>query len=258
MDKYNEIKEKIEKKYLSGNEELTDGRISILELVDILNEIFKPLKDIERNENFKRIINGNIGIPSKIKRALNRKKATILDKDCEIIVSQFKDNTSSIILFFNDINEQYGARTLTVTKMVDNDELSIDSDDKDDKEFVSKYIGELLSVFATLEEFAPLFNGEISVRVDGVRQEFDDGILRVGITCHSNGYIAIKILSSSCDPDDIYFKSWLNREMLSTYVFNRREEILRNYIISIDEINEPLRGIVIAYLESKDCKKLKK
>lgn len=246
MDKYTELKERIDFKYTGREVEQTENIISLFDLYVLLIEEMRELKDVKDLDWFKEKINNDRTFFKRF--GLFRKKA-IVDQKCDFVYCDIDDKKSKLSVSFTDFNTH-----LIVYKDIDSDELYFADHCIKDRAFVEKYISDIYGIFATLEQYGTLFPYVENKGRTDLTQSFDDGLLKVDVRCDTHGRVGFKIVpSEGIDDEGIYSRAWYSRETIASYVDEKKGQILRCIPVEISSLNEVYRNIVEEAIAKKNA-----
>lgn len=255
MDKYTELMQRIESQYSGEEIEQTENIISLYDLYTILMLEMKPLNMIKMGNDLQNKINADRTI---FRRIGLFKRQAVIDKKCTGIYTDIGETRSEIVFSFDERRSSVGSH-LTLYKDIDSDELYFGDFSLKDREFVEKYLSDIYDIYAILESYGTLFPYENEKGRQSLNQEFDDGILKVNITCDTYGRVAIQVSpSKGVDSDNLYTRSWLNRQTVSSYVDENIDDILCRIPVEISSLNEVYRTLVEYNLAKKKAMTLKK
>jgi hypothetical protein len=256
MDKYDKLKEQIEKEYIYGEVvEANNDVVSMYDLVYLLEEKFEALRVVKDGSYLKEKINQDRTVQQMF--SFFRKK-TIVDGQCLSIISDFNKSKCRVSFSFENVS-QNREDVVVIMKDSESDDLYFEDSRFANREFAEKYISEIYEMFGVLENFAKYYPASAKGGVSSITQTFKAGILEVLITVFPNGKIECNITpSNGVDNQNIYNREWLSREKLSNYVKENRANILQSIPVELDSLNTSFRTIVEESKEKRDVKKLVK
>lgn len=245
MDHYSELKNRIDKYENLNNVMFTEQTISLYDLKRLLDNKFKRLRHIMNVESFINVINkDNIELQGIGCLQPSDRCSSILFSNDKMI--------SKIIFGFNEDSSAIPTRFIRICKDDDSDELYFEGKECD-REFIERYISRILEIFAVLEEFSRLFQGKINFAHNVFQQEFTDGFFVVSIKCYGNGNVSLAVaINEESDPNNIYKRTWLNRERLFDYVNERSDIILKKISVKINMLHIVFRLVVEEYIREQN------
>lgn len=240
MDRYTEIKEIIDKKYVEPDGvERTEEFVSLFDLIDMLEMKFDDLKIVMKGDYLKEQINADRTVFQRIGLF---KKEKVINKKCTSIISTMGKKKTRISFGFEDYKKH---NFVVLMKDRDLDELYFESDYFSDKEFATKYVGEIYEMFAVLEEYAPLYPVNGKGEITAITQTIEDELFSVTISVYPNGSVHYTInLKKSLDQDSIYNREWLNRVKLKSYVDQHSLRVLDNIVVPVTKLSVVFRTVV--------------
>lgn len=248
MDKYIELMNKINAKYSGEEVEQTENIISLWDLVNILKEEMQPFYDVRLGHDLRDKINGDRNILQRI--GILRRNA--LDNECRSAYTYMSENSNEISIAFKTQSAAMDSH-LVIIKDRGSDELYFADFSLKDRDFVTKYLSEIYHTFAVIEEYVTLFPYEKSKGRLSLEQSFNDGVLTFTVTCDTYGRVNTKVEpSKGADPDNLYKRTWYNREKVSDYVEDNTEEIMRRIPVQISELDQVYRKLIEDNLSKKN------
>lgn len=243
MDRYTEIKETIDKKYIEPDGiERTEDVVSLFDLIDMLEMKFDDLRIVMKGDYLKEQINADRTI---LQRIGLFKKEKVINKKCTSIISTMGKKKTRISFGFEDKGSAAGSKFVVLLKDRDSDELYFESDYFSDKEFASKYVGEIFEMFAVLEEYAPLYPVNGKGETTAITQTLEDELFSVTISVYTNGSVHYTIsLKKALDQDSIYNREWLSRVKLKSHVDQHALRVLDNIVVPVSTLNDVFRNVV--------------
>lgn len=243
MDRYTEIKETIDKKYIEPEGvERTEEVVSLFDLIDMLEMKFDDLRIVMKGDYLKDQINADRTV---LQRIGLFKKEKVINKKCTSVISTLGKKKTRISFGFEDKSRSMGSRFVVLMKDRDSDELYFESDYFSDKEFASKYVGEIFEMFSVLEEYAPLYSVNGKGEITAITQTLEDELFSVNISVSPSGSVQYTIaLKKALDQDAIYNREWLSRVKLKSYVEQHALRVLDNIVVPVDKLNDVFRNVV--------------
>ncbi len=256
MDRYDELKRTIDKKYTDREVECHDNIINLYELYHILTDEIAPYRTVMDGSEIQRKINADRTIIEKL--GMFKKRSVVRNK-CTSAICSVKSNSSRICFGFEDKKVSMGSKFTAIVKDFDSDEIYFDKYTDVDKAFVEKYISEIYEMFAVLEEYGQLFPYDEKEGRNVLKQSFDDGVLNITISLDLYGRVKYDIrLSEKVGSMDLYNRDWLNRESIRDYVERSIKRIFMSIPININDLNDTYKLLVEHNLGRKDNLKLVK
>lgn len=244
MDKYTELKE-ILKSYLEKTDiELTKEQISAYYLYKIVDEKLEKLRNVSFDQEIIKKINKGLSLRS-IGKFFDKSNSIFYLK-CQNLYVQCNMRTSILEFQFapSERNLDYKRRCLDIRKEVGIDEIYFGSK-MIDKQFVTKYFDEISEIFNVLEEFSALYQGGVGNVGKDSKILFSDGFFDIVFHYDSYGRTDIDIsIKKEIDPENIYYRNWFERQKLSDYVEENKEEILRKIPVNMNELNYTTNTII--------------
>lgn len=240
MDRYTEIKETIDKKYIEPDGiERTIDTVSLFDLIDMLEMKFDDLRIVMKGDYLKDQINADRTVFQRIGLF---KKEKVINKKCTSVISTLGKKKTRISFGFDDHNR---SSFVVLLKDRGSDELYFESEHFSDKEFASKYVGEIFQMFSVLEEYAPLYPVNGKGETTAIAQTIEDELFSVTINVYTNGSVHYIInLKKSLDQDSIYNREWLSRVKLKSYVDQHSLRVLDNIAVPVAKLSEVFRSVV--------------
>lgn len=246
MDKYTELKEKIDTKYSNGEVEQTENIISLFDLYVLLDREMKSYREVKNLDWFKDKINTDRTFFKRV--GLFKKKASI-DQRCDFTYCDIDDKKCKLSVSF----ATFGT-SLVLYKDFDSDELYFADFGLKDRSFVEKYLSDIYSIFAVLEQYGTLFPYEEKKGRTSLSQTFDDGLLKIELCCDTYGRVGFNMgPSAGVDKEQLYGRTWYSRETIATYVEENKGRILRCIPVEISSLNDVYRNIVEEAIAKKNA-----
>lgn len=255
MDKYTELKGKIDSKYSNGLVQQSENIISLYDLITMLKEEMEPLRKVKIDKEFQEKIDADRTIFQRI--GLFKKQAIVKGK-CNGGYTSVEQNRSTISLHFEEKNSSFD-RCIVLHKDFDSQEIYFADFCYKDRDFVTKYISEIYGIFAVLENYGTIFPYEEKKGRIGITQEFNDELLSVTVNLDTFGRVSTSIVpTKDNDPDGVYTRDWYSRETISKHVDGMSEQILRSIPIEISSLNEVYKTLVERAIGKRQAKLLAK
>jgi len=243
MDEYTRLRNKLEEYLIQPDVELTDTKLSVYHLLQIVDKRLEELRKIQIESTFQEEINKSRTTIQKIGRVF-KKKVLVCERPCSCIMSFCNGKKSSITFGFKAPKSKFGTEYLKVSKDVDSDQIYFDGYNSD-KEFVEKHYDRINEHFNTLEEYSRLYQGGVGNSGGDVNQIICDGFFHIKVTCDTYGRTSsFTSITSEEDKEGMYTREWLQRPTLKNIYTEHEEEILRKIPVDINSLNYTFKTIV--------------
>lgn len=258
MDQYTILLKELETYFDLESVELSEDEISALDLFNIVNEKFKELYDLHHSKEFIEQINSELTQSIVVGKFFKKIIPNFID-ECDNVLIRSKNQTSRICFCFR--NHKYEG----ICKDMDSEEIYFDTINQKtiiNNDFILRHYDKIMSMFATIEEFSDLIQGNIDYDSDRHNhllrpQIFSDSFLDVTLSYNIYGKVEIDIkINKSRDPEDIFKREWVKRKGLSEIVEENKEAILSNIPIDINQLNSTCEKIISQYREKNKVKSL--
>lgn len=241
MDKYTELLIKV-KEYIQddNNPEIKSGQISLFNLYNILDEVFKNLYKRKESEELLKRINKENTVVKKVGSFFRKKEIKELLVEYNSVLLNYSDTEIGIV-FFGTNREQFSIKKdsdsnelYTMYKLTDNQ-----------KEILNRHYDEILDILISLQEYRDITG--ITGFLDSVKkQDFSDGFLNVKITYDYYGKIKIGInIEESIDPDDVSIREYVRKERIQDIIDNNKLQILKKCVVEENTLNDECQKILI-------------
>lgn len=241
MDKYTELLIKV-KEYIQddNNPEIKSGQISLFNLYNILDEVFKNLYKRKESEELLKRINKENTVVKKVGSFFRKKEIKELLVEYNSVLLNYSDTEIGIV-FFGTNKEQFliekdsdSNELYTMYKLTDNQ-----------KEILNRHYDEILDILISLQEYRDITG--ITNYLDSVKEQvFSDGFLNVKITYDYYGGIKIVInIEKSIDPDDVSIRKYVRRERIQDIIDNNKLQILKKFVVNENTLNDECQKILI-------------
>jgi len=245
MDEYTKLKTEIDAYLEKEDVELTDQQISVYDLYNIVNNKLAELREICFNSKCLKDINKNLKF-GRLGSILRRETIRIYES-CDEVTPRSNGKTSSIAFRLKYREHLLRSCWIRICKDVNSDEIYFDTTTTD-KGLVAKYYDQISEMFTILEEFSSLYQGAVGYRDKDVHQIFSDGFLTSDFSYDQLGRIEIDLnLTKEADPNNIYKREWFQRQRLSDYVEENKENLMKKIPVDIEKLNHTTKTIVEDY-----------
>lgn len=230
MNEYQRLESKLIS-YLSREEvKRTDNIISFYDLYKLLDKKFEVLRNVQLNNQLIEKVNND--------NSKKKKKQEFIIRNLDNVLATTENKTSKITFFYG---KGYNPETFTILKDFDDDDIYFSSTTSPNKEFVTNYYQDIISIFKILESFAKLTKGDIGINKENPNLKpmvFTDGFLTISIIYGNYGQVNTDIsINVKEDHNSIYKREWYTRKKLSDIVSEHNDEILKKIPVNISSLN---------------------
>jgi len=240
MDKYDELKQKIESYQNLPDVEISQEKISVYDLHLLIENRLEEIRDLRnyKKDNVEEINKGNF-----FRRATKflKKNPSYSDYFCTALIPQCFGNYSNISFYFKDKKGYRNFSILDVCKEMGSNQIYFGRSSIKDPEFVAQNIDYINHIFDALESAYVLFNGQ-----NEKKELLTDDFFKVDLKYErSFGRVEMSIsLNKECDKEDIFNRNWATRQTLSELVNENCEMILKKISVNINELDPTTQTIV--------------
>ncbi len=243
MSEYQRLESKLIS-YLSRDEvKRTDKVISFYDLYKLLDEKFEILRNVQLNNKLIDKINND--------NTKKNKNKDFIIRNLDNVLATTENNTSKITFFYG---KGYNPETFTILKDFDDNDIYFSSNTSPNKDFITNYYEDIISIFKTLESYAKLTKGDIGINKENPNLKpmvFTDGFLTISIIYGTYGQVNTDIsISGKEDQNSIYKREWYTRKKLSDIVSENSDEILKKIPVNISDLNSSCKEILFSSISN--------